>query len=150
MLFRSVSQSRYPRQMALIYNGDIEPELICGIYIRKSTDKNYEYFVDVIYSDEWQFYNMKDGKISEREPNRPLFFMECPVVEYRTELLSDNSSFHKILPYVDALDIIMSGNSNEIDRLVDAILVLGKIIKDEDLEHMEEWKTLEGMKTGVS
>jgi len=136
-----------PRQMIFVYDENIEPDLIAGIYIRKSNDKDYDYYIDVIYSDLWQFFKMKNNNITQRDNDRQLFFSECPVVEYRTELLNDNSSFNVIIPYIDALDFIMSGNSNEIDRLVDALLVIGKIIKDEDLEHMEEWKTLEGMKT---
>lgn len=136
-----------PRQMIIIFNDSIEPEVIAGIYVRKSNDKNYDYSVDVIYANEWQYYFMKDNTLTQREESRQLFFSECPIVEYRTELLNDNSSFDIIIPYIDALDIIMSGNSNEIERIVDALLVVGKIIKDEDLQHMEEWKILEGMKT---
>ena len=136
-----------PRQMIFVYDDAIEPVMICGIYIRKSSSKNYDYLIDVIYADSWEYYTMKDYKILSKDIPRQLFFSECPVVEYRTELLNDNSSFHKILPYIDALDIIMSGNSNEIDRLVDALLVLGRIVQDDDLKNMEEWKVLEGMKT---
>ena len=136
-----------PRQMIFVYDEAIEPVMICGIYVRKSSNKNYDYLIDVIYADAWEYYTMKDYKILSKDIPRQLFFSECPVVEYRTELLNDNSSFHKILPYIDALDIIMSGNSNEIDRLVDALLVLGRIVQDDDLKNMEEWKVLEGMKT---
>lgn len=136
-----------PRQMIFVYNSDIKPQMICGIYIIKSPSPDFDYYVDVIYSDEWQYYTIKDNVIAEREPSRPLYFSQCPVIEYRTESLNNNSSFNKVIPYIDALDFIMSGNSNEVSRLVDALLVIGKIIKDEDLEHMEEWKVLQGMKT---
>jgi len=136
-----------PRQVIFVYNESIEPEVICGIIVRTSNDEKYDLMIDVIYADKWQYYYMNNNELTVREDERILFFSECPVVEYRTEILNTNSSFNVIIPYIDALDFIMSGNSNEIARLVDAMLVIGKIIKDEDLEHMEEWKVLEGMKT---
>ncbi len=135
-----------PRQAIMIYNSKIEPEAICGIVINQSYNKDYDYMIDVIYADEWQYYWMKNNVISEREKPRVLLFKECPVVEYKTEILNDNSSFHSIIPYIDALDYIVSGNANEIERLVDALLILGKQVDDEQLKHMDEWKILQDMK----
>lgn len=134
-----------PRQMILVYNDNIEPKVIAGIYVIKSPVKEYDLYIDVIYKDEWQYYQAKDGNMSERQPSKQLFFSECPVIEYRTEVLSKNSSFHVVLPYINALDFIMSGNSNEIDKLADAFLAIGTVLTDEQKENMSEWKTLEGL-----
>ena len=138
-----------PKNWIILWTADIEPEIYCAIrfYDSKMFNKDYDYYLDVIYADEWQYYKMKDKKIELRETPRKLYFEECPVCCYRTKLVSIKSCFDKIIPYIDALDFILTGNSNEIDRLVDALLVLGKVIKDEDLKHMEEWKVLQNMKT---
>jgi len=88
---------------------------------------------------------MKSGELSERKPIRELFFDECPFILYNAEMMNDNSPYQTILPYIDALDYLVSGNSNEVERLVDAILVLGKKLKPEDKRDMSEWKVLEGM-----
>jgi SPP1 family phage portal protein len=136
-----------PRQVILIYNTEIKPVLTCGIIINQSYKKEFDYNIDVIYKDEWQYYTMKDEILKEREIPRALIFSECPIIEYKTEVLNDNSSFHSVIPYIDALDYIVTGNSNEIEKLVDAILVLGKRVKDEELQHMDEWKVLQDMKT---
>jgi len=134
-----------PRQVLLVWNQNIEPDIVCGVRITKSNNPDYEYNVDVIYKDEWQFYYMKSGELSERKPIRELFFDECPFILYNAEMMNDNSPYQTILPYIDALDYLVSGNSNEVERLVDAILVLGKKLKPEDKRDMSEWKVLEGM-----
>ncbi|MCP4651620.1 MAG: phage portal protein, partial [PVC group bacterium] len=66
-------------------------------------------------------------------------------VLYNTELLSVEAPFHKILPYINALDFVLTGNANDIDKLADAILVLSKLLKDKDKEDMEDWKVLTGV-----
>lgn len=134
-----------PSQMILVYNSDIEPELIAGIYIMETQNKDYDYYIDAIYKNVWQYWKIKGSEISEREPERELFFSECPVVVYNTELLSQLSSFNIIIPYIDALDYVITGNSNEMERLVDTILKLSMLVKPEDAVNMTEWKFIEGM-----
>jgi len=138
-----------PKNWIIIWDIKIEPSIFCAIrfYDAANYDKNYDYFFDVIYADEWQYYKMKNKHIEERQPAKRLFFEECPVCCYRTKLISNKSVFDKIIPYIDALDFILCGNSNEIDRIVDALLVLGKIVQEQDLKNMNEWKVLENMKT---
>jgi len=134
-----------PTQMILIYDDSIEPEVIAGIYVIKSPDKDFDYYVDVIYKDLWQYWKMKDEKITERQPDRQLFFSKCPVIVYNTELLNSLSSFNIIIPYIDALDYVLSGNSNEMERLVDTILKLSMMVKPEDAKNMTEWKYIQGL-----
>jgi SPP1 family phage portal protein len=140
-------QTFSPENWILIYTADIEPVVFCAIRYYESLDKDHDYYLDVIYKDEWQYWQMKNKDMSIRLESRKLYFEEVPIVCYNTELIGNESSFDLIIPYIDALDFILTGNSNEIDRLVDALLVLGKIIKDDDLKHMDEWKILENMKT---
>ncbi len=147
--------SLQPLSVIPVYTDDIVPELYCGIWYREK-DKDSSY-VDVIYADEWQQYIAKDSVISERRDipvkdseeqafSRTLYFDECPIIIYNTQVIGHKSPFHQILPYINALDWLITGNSNEIDRLVDALLVVGTHIAAEDLEHMDEWKALQGIK----
>jgi len=135
-----------PRQMILIYDESIEPEIIAGIYIIKSPDKDFDYYADVIYKDVWQYWKVKNNELSEREKNRILYFKGCPVIYYNTELINQVSSFSTIIPYIDALDYVLSGNSNEMERLVDTILKLSRLVKPEDAANMAEWKFIDGLK----
>lgn len=135
-----------PYSVIGVYTDDIEPTLYAAIWFRKHYNDDYDYMVDVIYNDEWKFYDMKDNKISLREEPKRLYFKENPVVIYKTDAISDKSIYHKIIPYIDALDVVITGNSNEIEKLVDALLVMSKVLKPEDKEHFQEWATLEDMK----
>jgi SPP1 family phage portal protein len=135
-----------PASVIPLYTDDIEPILFAIIWVR---DADSDKIVDVIYHDEWQYYRIKKGAISQREDPRELFFSECPAVVYETQIIGHKPPFHQIVPYIDALDWLISGNSNEIERLVDALLVLGNTVKKEDLEHMDEWKALQGMKSDM-
>ena len=136
----------------LIYNTDIEPELFCAIRLTKSADDKKAYDVDVIYNDLWQYYRIEKGNQGEyktliqTKDDKPLLFKENPVIVYKTEIISDKSSFSSVIGYIVALDWILTGNANEIDRLVDALLVLGKSLKPEDLDKMDEMKALMNMK----
>ena len=135
--------------VVLIYNQDIEPKLTSAIYIRQIPLDDVDYAVDVIYSDEFVTYHIKNESKDEAtitevpDSRKPLLFSEVPIVVYNTEIISQLSSFNSVIPYIKALDWLITGNTNELDRLVDALLVLGKKIKPEDLLHTEEWKTLE-------
>ncbi len=141
-----------PRGVILIYTDDIEPVLFCAIRTYKAGNPAYDFNFDVIYADEYQYYAMKKGlkgntrEIVEIKDSRKLFFSSVPIVEYRGEIVTDRSPFDQIIGYIVALDWIVSGNANEIDRLVDALLVLGKNLKKEDLDRMPEWKALQGIK----
>jgi len=135
-----------PRNMVCVYDDAIEPEIVCGVRFLQSTNKDYKYDVDIIYADEWKYYYWtKDNQLVQRKEPQALVFPVCPVIEYNTEILSDNSPFDVALPYIDALDYTLSGNSNEIERIVDALLVLGTYVDDKDLQHMDEWKVLQGL-----
>lgn len=132
-----------PLDVMFIYDDDVEPEVFCAIWYRKNKGKK---IVDVVYADEWQFYVVESGNLVKREETKQLFFSECPVIDYNTQVIGEKSPFHQVIPYIDALDWLITGNSNEIERLVDALLVLGTTVKKEDLDHMEEWKALQNMK----
>ena len=133
-----------PRQMIVIYNQDIEPKEFCGIYITMTETDDYN--LDVIYADEWQYYFLKDGEISQREEPRQLFFEECPVCVYNANLQSNKPPFHQVIPYIDVLDYLITGNSNEIEKLVDAFLILGQTLTDEQLANMDEIKVFMDMR----
>jgi SPP1 family phage portal protein len=126
-----------------IYDDSVEQNVFCAIWYRKNKGKQ---IADVIYADEWQFYAVESGNLIEREDPKQLFFTECPVVDYNTQVIGEKSPFHQVIPYIDALDWVITGNSNEVERLVDALLVLGTTVKKEDLDHMDEWKALQNMK----
>lgn len=141
-----------PRQMLFVYDGSIEPEVLFAIRITKSDNKDILYYLDVIYADEWTSYYVKRKEGAEDvidvNPdgiNKTLYWSECPCIEYNTELLSSNSPFHQIIPYVKALDALLTGNSNELDKLADAILTLSKHVSDEDKKNMGEWKLIDGL-----
>ena len=132
-----------PKQCIPVYSQDIEKTLYALIWKRTSPEKDYQFYVDVFYSDLQETYKIKDEVYTERDTPRQLFFDRCPAVEYRAELIGDQSPFHVVLPYIAALDWVITGNSNDMDRLVDSLLVLGKKIHPDDADHMDEWKFLE-------
>jgi SPP1 family phage portal protein len=132
-----------PKSVALIYTAEIEPTLFCGIWCHDYKDNDYT--LDVIYSDSVVTYKVHDDIITLGE-YKQLPFDEVPICLYETQVIGDMPPFHQILAYIDALDGLISGNSNEIDRIVDAILVLGKALPQEAIDHMDEWKVLQGMR----
>ena len=140
-----------PLEWILIYDNKVESELFCGIRVVTSPLDDYDYMIDVIYADEWQYYYMKSGSLSSRTVDgvdiKELVYPECPVIVYNSSIVNNQSPFHVIIPYIDALDFITTGDANEVERLVDAILVLGRKVSPEDLQHMDEWKVLEDMKS---
>ena len=131
-----------PRQIILIYNNKIEPDLYAGIRVMLA-DGDGLYNIDVIYKDEWQYYTMDNKhKIIVRQKPENLFFDECPVVVYNTNDMSNRSVFHKVIRYINALDFLITGNANDMEKLADALLVLTKVLKDEDLRHLNELKAI--------
>jgi len=133
-----------PLQCIPVYNEAIQPVMETLIWKRASKIKD-EFLIDVISKGEWQYFILKGDKLIERETPRQLFFPSCPAIESRAELIGDQSPFHVVIPYISALDWVITGNANENDRLVDALLVIGKLLKDDDIKHMDEWKVLDDM-----
>jgi SPP1 family phage portal protein len=129
-----------PLNVIPIYNKDIEPQLFCALYICKDGEDTE---IVVYYKDLEQTFLIYNDEISITG-ERALYFSECPVVIYRTELIGIQSPFHTVLTYIEALDWLITGNANEVDRLVDAILVISKELDDDEVRRMDEWKTLEG------
>ncbi len=143
-----------PLQIIPIYDNAIEPQLETAIWKRKNCDGTV--YIDVISANLWQKFKVyKDERklkdhdydydLIELEEPKELYFKECPVVEYRTELIGDKSSFDQVINYVIALDWAISGNSNEIDRLADAILALGTAIDKSTIKNLDEIKTIENL-----
>jgi SPP1 family phage portal protein len=128
-----------PLSVVPIYSDDIEPKLTAIIWYRMNGDK---YLADYISATEWkQFERTEKDKDYTLVNERVLWLSECPVVEYRSEMIGDASPFDGVISYIEALDWAITGNSNEIDRIVDAILMLGKKLP-KDVE-LSEIKTLE-------
>lgn len=134
-----------PRQVILIYNNNIEPELFSAIRFVYSTSSSYDYEIDVIYKDEWQTYYMKDGKLREKDEPIQLFWQECPVIVYRSEIINNKSPFDQIINYINALDALLTNNANDIQKLADAILKLSTQLDSEDKRHLDEIKVIEGL-----
>lgn len=130
-----------PLSVVPIYSDTIEPELVAIVWFRES---NGAKLADYITATEWtQFRAEKDKDNYTKIDTRKLTFSMCPVVEYRSEMIGDTSPFDSVVSYIEALDWAITGNSNEIDRIVDAILLLGKKLSPDDRDHLNEIKTLE-------
>lgn len=130
-----------PLSVVPIYSDTIEPELISIVWFRES---NGSKLADYISASEWsQFKANEKGAYELLEEPKTLQFSQCPVVEYRSEMIGDTSPFDSVVSYIEALDWAITGNSNEIDRIVDAILLLGKQLSPDDRDHLNEIKTLE-------
>ena len=130
-----------PLNTIILRDNSIEAEPIAAINYSVDDD-----IYDVLYIEpnlELRF-KAKDDKISDLE-ERTLFFDSLPVIEYVGQILGKKAPFEKIIPYIETLDALISGNANELERLVDALLVLGRSLQDEDLMHMDEWKVLQDM-----
>ena len=141
-----------PLQIIPIYSDTIEQELEGAIWVRESNGVEY---VDYITKDVWQYYK-KTQTIDEAtqevstnlevvQEEKELLLSECPVIEYRSTLIGNGSPFDNVINYIIALDWAITGNSNEIDRLVDALLVIGSEIAKGDLEFMDSWKAITGV-----
>jgi SPP1 family phage portal protein len=129
-----------PLSVVPIYSDTIEPEIIAAVWFRESNGKP---MADYITKDIWQHYEADEKKVYQLMYENTLSFSMCPVVEYRSEMIGDTSPFDAVVSYIEALDWAITGNSNEIDRIVDAILLLGKKLSPDDRDHLNEIKTLE-------
>jgi len=131
-----------PLSVVPIYSDTIEPELLAIVWFRDSGETK---LADYITATEWMQFKAEKDKDYEQIDTRTLYFSKCPVVEYRAEMIGDASPFDSVVSYIEALDWAITGNSNEIDRIVDAILLLGQRMDPEDRDHLNEIKTLEGI-----
>jgi SPP1 family phage portal protein len=128
-----------PLSVVPIYSDTIEPELVAIVWFRES---NGAKLADYITATEWTQFRAEKEDYTQID-TRKLTFSMCPVVEYRSEMIGDTSPFDSVVSYIEALDWAITGNSNEIDRIVDAILLLGKKLSPDDRDHLNEIKTLE-------
>lgn len=135
-----------PSSVALLWSDDIEPELEGAIWCHDYDGNNYK--LDLIQERVVKHYQVTDDKIVYIDDDTELPFSQVPICLYETQVIGNKPPFHQVLAYIDALDWLISGNSNEIDRIVDALLVLGKAVKKEDLDKMDEWKALQNYKDG--
>jgi len=130
-----------PLQTIIIKDDDIDMTPIAAINFSVINKEENTY--KVLYVEpkiEWKF-TLKDETIKDEE-ERVLLFDALPVIEYQSQIIGKKAPFEVVIPYIEGLDALISGNANEIDRLVDALLVLGKDMDDEQLLHSEEWKAL--------
>lgn len=135
-----------PRKVVLKYDDSIEPELEAGLYIRMKDGKRESYYVDTIEKDAWRKYEYEQGSLvllDEITYDIPLPFV--PLAVYRADFNDHFPPFAQVIKYIAALDALLADNSNDMDKLAEAILVLGRELTDKDLTHLKEWKTLEGM-----
>jgi NADH:ubiquinone oxidoreductase subunit C len=132
-------------EVTLIYNTDIEKTLFCAIWKRVvsiDVDKNEVTLIDVIYNDLIQTYTLTTGADGDTKTvltsDKKLFFDSVPVAVYRGDILGNKPVMHSIIPYIDALDWLITGNANDIQKLTDAILVLTQELEKEDVKHLDE------------
>lgn len=134
-----------PLNTIIIYGDSIEPAAEAAINYSYNDGVYTVLYVEPKLERRFRAKDNGDGMAFFDEQERPLFFDALPVIEYRAQVIGKKAPFQQIIPYINGLDALVSGNANEIDRLVDALLVLGKKVGNEDLEHMEEWKVLQDM-----
>lgn len=141
--FSSVS----PFNVALVYDDSIEPELTDVVRMYDWEDAS-TFKLSHVDKDFETLYQVTKGKdIVMIGTPKELPFKKVPYVVFSTQVVGKHPPFHQVLKYIDALDWLLSGNSNEIERLVDALLVIGKTLPKETVDHMDEMKALMNMKT---
>jgi SPP1 family phage portal protein len=140
-----------PRQMMFIYNNDIEPKVLYGVRIvaidEEIGGRKFKYVVDFISKDTWISYKISDTDEIIVNPDfepRTLYWSECPCIEYNTETLNDNTAFHQVIPLIDGLDAVITGNANELDKLAEAILIISSQLTDEQKKTLNDMKLIEG------
>lgn len=141
-----------PRQMFIIYDNAVRPNAIMGIRILVDPDdEEGKYLVDSITATRWDSYkiNKEDEiTINNNGKNEQLYWTECPCIEFNPEVINGNSAFHSIIPTIAAMDALVTGNQNEVDKLADAILTLSKKLDEKELENMQWLKVIDGMDKG--
>lgn len=108
-----------------IYSIDIEPTLIAFIRYYSVADlsdsSNQKHYVEVYYKDQVVFYDHTDGSLEEtrRAPNQ---FGAVPAVVYGDEY--SVGVFDPVKRLIDALDILVSSDINELQRFEMLYMVL--------------------------
>jgi len=136
-----------PLTVIPIYDDSIEQRMTAVIWKRKSGKKT---LIDYIDAKVWEYYELRMGdeendRLVVRQEPKTLYFSRCPVLEYRSELIGEAPPFSVVISYIAALDWAITGNSNELDRVMDALLIIGKKVASEDEAHMDEWKFIDNM-----
>ena len=139
-----------PLEWALVYNTAVEPDVWCAIRIQEALEEYYDQYIDVIYKDLWQQYKIKTDNhnnitIESRAEDQVLYFEECPVIDYNSEIIGNKSPFDCVLAYIVALDDLITSNSDEIEKLTEALLLLGRVLKEEDLKALNELKAIQDL-----
>ena len=125
----------------IIRSDDIDETPTAAINFRRVNKEENIYTVLYIEPTLEIKFTLKDDAAADIE-ERTLLFDDLPVIEYKAQILGKKAPFEVVIPYIRGLDALISGNANEIDRLVEALLVLGKDMSEEELAHSEEWKAL--------
>lgn len=135
-----------PHEMAIVYNYDMEPEIICAIrYWKKpsSSEDTYRFDrgIEVYYPNEVEYYDMKmsgSGRgVLQLLETKENVYGEVPVNEYwnNEERMGD---FEPVIPLIDAYDALMSDAINEVDRFANAYLVMKNFkITTENVEQIK-------------
>lgn len=118
-----------------IYSMDIEPVLIAFIRYYKINDiskKTVTTSIEVYYSDVIARYDYSKGTLVPKKEDRH-DFKKVPVVVYGGDIIL--SVFEPVIPLIDAVDIILSSDLNEIQRFELLYLVLvGDKLPDDPAE----------------
>ena len=129
-----------PLSVVPVYSDEIEPELTAIIWVRH---KGPKVLADYIDKDIWQSFEAEtEQKDFELVGQKTLIAGICPIAEYRAEMIGDSSPFDLVISYIEALDWAITGASNELDRVSDAILLLGKKVSKEMMDDLSELKAL--------
>lgn len=135
-----------PLNTIINYSDNIDMDPVSAINFSIINKKENKYSVLYIEPKEERRF-MAEGENISGEETKTLIFDALPVIDYRAQIIGKKAPFEVIVPYIRGLDALVSGNANEIDRLTDAILVLGKVLDEADLAHMEEIKAFMDMST---
>lgn len=135
-----------PLNTIIVQADDIDMTPIAAINFSVINKEENEYSVLYVEPTEERRFTVKGESFSEDE-TRTLIFDSLPVIDYRSQIIGKKAPFEVIIPYIKGLDALVSGNANEIDRLTEAILILGKVLDEGSLEHMEELKAIMDMST---
>ena len=133
-----------PLNTIVSYSNDIEMTPLAAINFTMVDKDTYS----VLYVEPKlkRTFTMKEDSASNAIETL-LPFSSLPVIEYNAQILGVKAPFEVIIPYIKGLDALISGNANEIDRLTEAILLLGTQLEKGDLDHMEDIKAFMDVKT---
>jgi SPP1 family phage portal protein len=143
-----------PRNVIPIFNNSIEPELVAFIYTREMTDKDgiESTNVQVYYATEILTYEMRvDADNGTQTLTAPVDMPNdygMPPLEYYFndfDFTKNVSLFHKVKAYIDAVDCVMTGNWNEVEKHAEAILLAMKKFKPEDVDNMKSTRVLDNL-----